>query len=435
MDQKKEEFFEFCKYWRMPLSIISNDSLFWLNEKWEKLYKVSTSEEYTGCLFGVDINKWMKEKKNKRKKQDEWIDSLVKKRDFKKNIECQIWHYCVDFDINLQWLYWFKTYCFDWLIQWIASNSTCPDWKIKLNKHNIRMNKEWKNFADVIRNEPRFISKPIWWKHQEEWDLYCTNCIMFICNKWIISKAHNDHALMEKNESILELQSLTAKVLSDKNSVSKRRQYAIESSTFSQLLNESFIDEAIDPFIKTISKFKEQNRQIKERINYTKTKLSNSDIIKYNLTLSRYYFTGNEELLNEVWSTLEKTEKMKEDVDNSVNLFNQETKNNMLCSLEALKSYDFIFELEGIMSNHEYLFKLEKNVYARIVFNNKESDDYKIVSVSIQDKYDSEWYWKLEFEDSFYLGLTENNLIKIYSNKNSEKIGLIQIKAYLKFLL
>ena len=118
-------------------------------ENWEVTWSIwkesSRMKKYDGKLFGININRTKKRvKKEEGKSNHDCFDKLIKIEE-ERNLEWQIWLHQIDIDENLQCLTCSHIYWFSWLIDWMLSNSSCPNWRWVLDQFKIRPYKEIKN--------------------------------------------------------------------------------------------------------------------------------------------------------------------------------------------------------------------------------------------------------------------------------------------------
>ena len=149
----RQRIVDFCLKWgeltELRILQIDNDVVV----VWIKCNTESYMDEYTGTLFGIeidDIRARKRDKKRRMKEQEKRIEALSWKDEIVRNLQCQIWLNCADLEVNLQCINWMKTYWFDCLIKWLLENSACPNWRTLLTRDNIKPNKEWKRFIDIL---------------------------------------------------------------------------------------------------------------------------------------------------------------------------------------------------------------------------------------------------------------------------------------------
>ena len=241
---------DFWIYWKRfaRLNFVqgNNQNVVWTNCNLE-----SAKEGYTWMFFGFNIGVW---KKKFRKRDLKKIEKIKEERgnqikalhcseEMKKNLICNIWHFYVDLDWNLQCIQWTKTYWFYWLIRRIFNYPKCPNCKTEITKDKIQPNIEWKKYTHTSEVESK---NALWKNHQKEWMFFWVEWWSYICNKWIVSKIHNDHKVIE-NQDVVELlqYKLNSKLSENQSARDKLRKWAEEES-LSNEINLKTIDEAVN---------------------------------------------------------------------------------------------------------------------------------------------------------------------------------------------
>ena len=168
-----------------------------------KCHKTSQFNIYSLHFQGIEI-KQVKDSVRKvpinRKRKININDEIMNNEGVKRNLQCQICLNLIDLDINLQWDSCAKTYWYDCLMDWMLKNSTCPNWRIVLTKTTIHPSREWKKFIEILNEVKVKTNDPLWDEHKENWSLFWTNWSLWVWSKWVISKIHNDHNLVEVAE-------------------------------------------------------------------------------------------------------------------------------------------------------------------------------------------------------------------------------------------
>ena len=157
-------------------------------------------------------------------------------------------------DKNLKCLYWSQTFCFDWLINWIFMNSSCPIWEKELTKENIRPNWELIKMIGKLTIRSNKAKKMAWRIHNAEWILYWDKWDLLIWNKWIINQNHKDHKITEIEDTIKELQEKAKIEMSYLYNIEDRLN-CIMNLIFCCGKNIEIFDSTIKHFNKSIEKF------------------------------------------------------------------------------------------------------------------------------------------------------------------------------------
>ena len=396
--------------------------------KWEKCNKKSLKCTYTEKLFEVDIKKKRDEKA--RRKEQEYIDSMKMEEEDREDFEWKIWLCDVDLEDNLQCLFCLQTFWFECMVKWMSINQTCPYWERKITKSNIRPNKEKKLFLDRKNNENKKTKKPKCEAHYKNWALYWVNWVTFICNKWIISKKHNNHEIIETREWIKKLMEKVKFEINSKKSKLKRRKEQITEAEFNIHLNKQILKKAFDS----------TNQSIKNAFEWLEIKMDSIIISKEKLLWSKMnecneadnilqLFIDNQDpkLFEKVARSLQVKRDSKDENDSSIEAFRKELANNEMIVESFDKRFSFMYSLSKLYKQDCLLFNAKTPDY-ELSIKKEVLREGIAIWIDLEEKDKSLWYCKLGLDDNKYWCLKEQKIRNIYSNEGPTEIDELVLK-------
>ena len=216
----------------------------------------------------------------------------------------------------------------------ISVNSNWPNCRTKLDQHNIHPNKEWIKFVDLM-NEEHKNAEIKWDKHGSEWDIYWTVCFLFLWIECYINNEHNGHKLIKRENAFEELQWLVRNELSYDNSALTQKYVGIKEAEFHQLVNERILEDAVNPFTKTIKEEREYYKKNFDKINKAKIELLCGNMNEYKKNekcLKLFNETKDKSMTLQVSRELLNSNNLKKAIHNGLKMFYWETKNIILCN-------------------------------------------------------------------------------------------------------
>ena len=386
---------------------------------------------YEGKIFGfpIAINKKKREQKEEDKHHSIDIGNERINSEVEENLEWQICSLQIDLDKNLQCLSWSRTFCFDWLIDWIYRKSTCPNWREILNQQKIRPNKELKKFIGMMKMKPNKERNALCKIHNTECTFYWNKWCILICNKCIIVEDHNGHNKSEIEESIVHLRKKTIDELSFINSNLYLRQYELRKAKFCNQANKIILEGVIKRFYRSVAKFE---KEIKE--NYKKFNDARKGLLSYNINfdqerkeLELLKSFENADLIEKVSKSLSKVEEIKNKNQTILKQFYYEIKqSDILISPNIFWRKLKISVEDGFWVSYSSIKVWDTNLILYI--EKKKANNFVSVLISFEDKDNSQMLCKIELDENIFWALNQNQVYKIYSNNDKVEIGKFNLK-------
>ena len=402
------------------------------NAKCDKWKCELAMDQYDGKIFGIEINAIearKRDQKEKEKEQEKRIEALKWKEEIVMNLECQIWNSCADLDINLQCIGWMKTFWFDCLAKWILEQSTCPNWRKELTRDNIRPNKEWKRFINILETEPE---KPLWEVHQKEWKLYWTEWFSYIWCKWMNNKTHLDHNIVYNEDLYKEILMKAKNELVENESVIKWLQESKKKEEIQKELNSKIFNKAIVSIDNQL--FGAKNQLKKDFVNHSKLNIDllRSGSNELNLiegTIKRYQDTNDWNLIYKISKTLISNKDLRNGSKKYLENPHEISQRYDFLVYEEPISYIFSFWASTLKENKDFTISLDGNPNVDIVVLKETEEKYTSIGAKIKGDTEFKWYAKLELDINSFWYLRNNQINYIYSDDEPENFSSLKLKV------
>ena len=427
---------DFCVYWGKLARLIQVPRKNGCMAKWNKCGLESVMSRYKGKIFGIDIKikKILKkrEKKDKRKEQEGWFEGLAWKEAIERRLEWKIWSNHVDLDVNLQWLTCTNTFWFDCLTKWMYLKSTCPMWKTQLNQLNIRPNKEWKQIINILEVEPQKPKQPEWIWHKQDSKLFWTTWCSFICHKWIVSKTHNEHNIIENEDVVKELQTKWTNELLENRTFTKKIQNYIKGENFCKELNQLIFDSSAETICNLLANMKSSFAENLARLSKSNSQELGTAInsLKLNESTIKSFNAKNDlSSVTQVSKALVENINIKKESEKSIENYRIESKRYNLLFEESPTEYAFSYFTSNLNAEGNDKLKVGRNPTIEVWIVKKNSENKTVVWARINDETKSQWTLKIALEENNFCIIKNNNMVLLNSNDGLTDICKLEMKV------
>ena len=259
----------------------------------------------------------------------------------------------------------------------------------------------------------------MYWKDWE-WAIWC---------QWVISKAHNNHSILEFDEVHTQLQD---KVKGEITSL-KIKEKAIEQNNTSMEFNRLIFDNVIDVYKCTLNMISlELNKQNKIYHEIQNDQL-NSDYVqswKNSEFLDLFWKSKDRQMIKSVPNILLSEAKIKSQTFESIASFEEKSKNADLCILNPI-NYSFTIWREELykklfIQKTEFILSWDSNL--KVKFNEEANHEDRIqISLEFINKPLTDHFWRVELKNNTFCKLLDNNQLKrVCNDMNQVCIGILE---------
>ena len=422
---------DFCYKWKrltIFTEIATRKTVF---VKWQKWFKKDHSDKYNGKILGRKIMIQTKKRENKEEFKENIDKRIIENYSgVKENILCQICKWSVNLDENLQCLYCFEVFWFSWLIMWVYRNNNWYSWRRFLEKSDIGSYNTKRQTSIELKPQLK-LSSPSCNSHREEWTLYCKTCNSFICNKWIISKIHNEHIMIEEKELLKDIQAKVSKELNRKWSALQNRLSLIEKTTFMVELNNAINKKALNHFYHLLNKIEwalDSKVELLSRVNEKIKDVELKKVEENEKVLEIFTKTQEVNLISQTLESLDKIKNLRnENKKLQTDFIEEKNKYDVLTQGNLIK-YEFDFLVSNKFYNQEYN-EIEKDEDLGIEIKKHLSKNHIVISAKLKCKEQPYWYCKLVLEDKSWRKLKDKGIKLISSSNSFKEIGDLELRT------
>ena len=392
---------DFCKEWdKLATLTYPNNKLKNSKVTWSICNEKSLLRKYDGKLFKIDIEeakKKKREQKEESKGKETDFDNLILSEDFRRNFEWQIWNLTIDFDENLQCHSCSQTFWFSWLIGWIKSNPSWPNWRWEMKKSNIITNKEIKKQAKYFDKNNDIQEYPKCREHIKNWEFHWTNCYKFIWATWVISNKHKDHVLVESTEAMKKIQDVTINNPSYTTKILNKRTDKDWYLRLSTEINHLIFKRAIKNMKSSIDTFE---KQLAENITNVDNKRANlfwingDKYLEGKKLINKFNESKDLNLLNEVWASIKDFENFEEKTIQSEKIVNDLMKKYNMKHFGEFIRYYFDVQVSELVSDKDIWMQIKEMPNLSIHFKKIMENSNRTIYASLdhESKYKIVWY-------------------------------------------
>ena len=399
---------------------------------WDICKHLTLLIDYQNSIFSQNHEKNRPRKRvvKEMNKIHSFIEDLNWKEEIKYDLEWPICSELVDLDNNLKWSMWSKIYWSDCLINWMLKSSSWPYWSEKMSKSTVIKDRDWKKFVKYIEAEKNQSKNPIWNKHKIEWTMYWTDWFSLIWYKWITSKAHNNHNIIDYEDVPSQAQAIADNLMSDDKSSLKDRMFNIKMIESWRLVSRKITEEASIFIHEMVEKASNKCNKDNDHCYSLKKSKLNKGIEKWveiNDLQTKFKKTKDMRLFNEVLDSASKSKELMKDNnqnrDNCIKYLNQEG----LFSIDRPNNIKFKCLVSDNMNKIIDLNipEFSQDNKTKVIFS-EEFSDIIIISLSLINPVKNKYYLKLELEENQLVYLDETDSIKVINPLTTEvEIGLL----------
>ena len=435
MVKKTSKIIDFWVYWgklarlTYPSNISGSCIATWTH--WKRTFP---KENYQGKIFGfpisIDDNKKKRECKEERKERSSNRVDGGLGDEAKEDLEWQIWSIKIDLDKNLQCLYWSQTFCFDWLINWIFKNSSCPNWEKELTKENIRPNWELKKMIGKLAIRSNKTKKMAWRIHNAEWILYWDTWDLLIWKKWIINLNHKDHKITEIEDTIKELQEKAKIEMTYLDNIKDRLNYIMDL-IFCCEININIFDRAIKHLNKLIENFNTMIEDKQSSLGNISKKLlldfKYDNVIEKKELLEKFTKSKSNNLIEQVSRLVKELWITKNENERLIEISKNKIDQSGIGVLQNITGDNFTFPTSGFLEIKKIKYRgYHSNI--DLVFDRQLYSNNINILASYKDEGDSQQFCQIIIDNNIIWNIFDNKMSKINSNREAVNIGTLKLK-------